>query len=249
MKKYLCLLAFLFASPAEAGVISIGIDQITYGAIGVGAAQDWAIWGVGANASLAAPLSGTGSLFSRTMGNLSTGSPLRALGQFDAGNVYYYPAGGTYVGTYGGLQHDGQGTGQSMIGEGFSLTLYPTGSMIYNVYGESYGGTTAVTASGEGYQTVTSTIGVDVPFWAHVSVEGTAPVTLTFALATDSRASYRSSNVSIAAVGANVIAPVPEPSSWLLAILGVIGLYKPVKKYRRYLPRLIDAKPREQDSK
>jgi hypothetical protein len=254
MKKYLCLLALLLPGHAGAGVVSISVTESTQfenlPTIDLASSDDFALWGATpSDTPLVAQYSGTGTLINRNMADLTTGNPVRTLGQFDWHEPLYQVSESTA--TRAGVQH--YPLPSSPLWEGFRMQVFPhaTENTVYSVYGTSWGGTTRIMAFGAEYEPVTVFTGQDVRFKADFNVAaGGGPLLLQFQLASmigGDRAS--DANVTISAISANTIQPVPEPSSWLLALLGVIGLYKPVKKYRRYFPRLIDAKPREQDSK
>lgn len=229
MKKFLCLLAILFASPAAAGIVSVNVTESTQfvdlATIDLTAYDDFALWGAYPSGSLmTAQYSGTGSLINRNMSDLTTGNPVRSMGQFAWHEPGYKVSASTT--TNAGVQH--YPLPYSPIYEGFRMQVLPsaTDDTVYTVYGTSWGGTTRIMAFGAEYDPVTVYTGQDVRFRADFTVAaGGGPLLLQFQLATQMGGDRNSdSNVTISAVGADLVA-VPEPVTIALLAAAAPLLY------------------------
>jgi hypothetical protein len=89
---------------------------------------DWAVWGTGNSTSLAPNVRKNGGSGISDLTDITNGNPLRGLGQFgNFGGSFFDWSDGTPTasgtGVSVGLQHNGTGTANSNVGEGFSFTV------------------------------------------------------------------------------------------------------------------------------
>lgn len=225
---FFSLLAVLIvACPGHSGTVSVSITELEdYSTIDLASSEDFALWGAyPTDSPMTATHSGTGSLINRNMANLTTGNPVRTLGQFAWHDPQYQVS--ENFATRAGVQH--YPLPNSPIWQGFRMQVLPseTSDTLYSVYGTSWGGTTRIMAFGAEYDPVTVFTGQDMRFRADFNVSaGGEPLILQFQLASmigGDRAS--DANVTISAVSANAIQPVPEPSTFSLAALAGLPLF------------------------
>jgi hypothetical protein len=221
---------FALTIPSHGGTVGISVTESTQFSdiptINLASSEDFALWGASpSDTPLVAQYSGTGSLINRNMADLTTGNPVRTLGQFDWHDPQYQVS--ENFATRAGIQH--YPLPNSPLWEGFRMQVFPdaTKDTVYSVYGTSWGGTTRIMAFGAEYDPVTVFTGQDVRFKADFNVAaGGGPLLLQFQLASmigGDRAS--DANVTISAISANTIQPVPEPSTFSLAALAGLPLF------------------------
>ncbi|MBX9579752.1 MAG: hypothetical protein K2X87_05530, partial [Gemmataceae bacterium] len=232
------VLLVLTAAPSPAGVLVGTLDPVRFDNrdLTTEGTLDWAVWGYadgGTSTSLAADVRKAGGAGLSGLTDISNGNPLRGLGQFGAyGETTFDWSDGTpvpsEVGAFTGLQHDGQRTGISNLGEGFSLTAAAdTAERVLTLYTTvNFGAGRLVATLSDGsaaaYDQTTSGSAFNQSNVFTIRYAADSPgqfLSVTFVLAEDDEPVFNSSNVAIQGASLAAAGPraVPEPASLGLA--------------------------------
>jgi len=221
--------------PAKSGVIDLIVSQGTAGQLVPlygQPLQDWAVWGADTDNSLTANYSkfphgpeAQDAPINYTLGNIDHGSPLRSIGQFAVTELFGVSS---EESLYAGLQHNGQGLSNNMIGEGFSLSFTPvTANTLISIWFGTHNGNALINAYGAGYNEVTQTTAFtdqNALYRADLTVTGTDVVSVDITLNSEYYPQYHSANVWASAASMQVAA-VPEPATYGLLAAAAIPLF------------------------
>jgi hypothetical protein len=231
------VLLLSFAPPVRAGTLSGSVVQQQFNDVNLTAqgTSDWTVWGIGAT-SLAPNIQESGGNGISDLTDLTNGSPLRGLGQFDSyGESTFDWSNGTPTSSdtdaFTGLQNDGTGlVNGTNVGEGFSFSV-PADLMtqeiyIYTTVNFGVGTVTATLSDGSASPVVLTLNGSTLFNGAFLSTfiySGDSPSeTLNVSLVLSQNGTDDdTSNIAIQAVALGSPATVPEPATLALCGAGM----------------------------